>query len=214
MENEALVPQEPLSPAASRAPTGLPPASAALPPAANATSADRERTGVFTSLVKEDSDISGLVAYSIYKQNKLDWLQAFEAAKGRAPDEAELAAYIIGESTPRRLATYRHLAESTLAGNGPDVGATARSPSARAVPATGMLTPNMLVVYAIIAVLFVVGFWLGQQRLDPNVQIPSRLSCSLTRVGGTNRSVRRLARVLAKPFFAIAISKRRPIIQA
>ena len=46
--------------------------------------------------------IAGLVAYSIYKQNKLDWLAAFETAKGRAPNDAELASYIIGEGTPRR----------------------------------------------------------------------------------------------------------------
>ena len=160
MDNEALAPHNPAVSAAPRAPVGLPRAAEALPVSTHVTSADRERTGVFTSLVKEDSDISGLVAYSIYKQNKLDWLQAFEAIKGRVPDEAELAAYIIGESTPRRLATYRHLADSTLAGHGPDIGA-GRPATMRAAPATGLLTPSMIVIYAIIAVLFVVGFWLA-----------------------------------------------------
>ena len=129
---------------------------------ASAGVADRDRTGVFTSLVKEDSDISGLVAYSIYKQNKLDWLQAFEAATGRAPNEAELTAYIIGESTPRRLATYRHLAESTLAGKGPDVerGMPARNGFAPgAAPSTTLLAPRQLATYAIIAVLFIIAFW-------------------------------------------------------
>jgi hypothetical protein len=159
MEHEAPASQDPGTHAAPR-PMSLPRAAERLPPAISASSVDGERTGVFTSLVREDSDISGLVAYSIYKQNKLDWLQAFEALKGRAPNEAELAAYIIGESTPRRLATYRHLAESTLAGNGPDVGA-ARPASGRIAPAAGMLTPGMIGVYAIIAVLFVVGFWLA-----------------------------------------------------
>ncbi len=125
---------------------------------------ERERTGVFTSLVKEDSDISGLVAYSIYKQNKLDWLQAFETALGRAPNEAELASYIIGESTPRRLATYRHLAESTLAGRGPDVeGGVPTRYGLRGNPGQGhaMLAPRALVLYGIIAVLFVVIFYLA-----------------------------------------------------
>ena len=69
--------------------------------------------------VKADTDIVGLVAYSIYKQNKHDWLVAFNKAKGREPQEGELSSYIIGESTPRRLATYRHLAEATLEGRGP-----------------------------------------------------------------------------------------------
>lgn len=82
---------------------------------------DSGRNAVFASLVKGDSDITGLVAYSIFKQNELDWLQEFRTAKGREPTESEADSYIIGESTPRRLATYRHLADATLAGNGPDV---------------------------------------------------------------------------------------------
>ncbi len=83
--------------------------------------ADPERNEVLTSLVTGDADIVGLVAYSIYKQNKHDWLVAFNKQKGREPDENELTSYIIGESTPRRLATYRHLAEATLDGRGPKV---------------------------------------------------------------------------------------------
>ena len=82
---------------------------------------DTDRNPVFSSLVTADNDVVGLVAYSIYKQNKLDWLLAFQRTVGREPNEHENTAYIIGEATPRRLATYRHLAESTLAGSGPDV---------------------------------------------------------------------------------------------
>ena len=80
-----------------------------------------EHNIVFTSLVTSDKDIVGLVAYSIYKQNKYDWLHAFSRLQGRMPDEAEAQSYLYGESTPRRLATYRHLAEAVLAGRGPDV---------------------------------------------------------------------------------------------
>lgn len=80
-----------------------------------------DRNPVFTHLIGGDGDVVGLVAYSIYKQNKHDWLLAFSKAKGREPDEAEMAAYIIGEATPRRLATYRLLAQTTLEGKGPDV---------------------------------------------------------------------------------------------
>ncbi len=80
-----------------------------------------ERKSVFGNLVTSDTDIVGLVAYSIYKQNKHDWLVSFAKAKSRDPNEAELQSYIIGESTARRLATYRHLAEATLEGRGPVV---------------------------------------------------------------------------------------------
>lgn len=79
-----------------------------------------DRNTVFGSLVTEDSDVVGLVAYSIYKQNKHDFLVAFSKAKGREPNDAEMAAYTMGESTPRRLAIYRHLAQATLDGRGPD----------------------------------------------------------------------------------------------
>jgi hypothetical protein len=85
------------------------------------STSEDERNPVFTSLVTGDADVVGLVAYSVYKQNKHDWLLAFVKAKGREPDDSEVTAYIIGESTPRRLAIYRHLAQATLEGKGPDV---------------------------------------------------------------------------------------------
>jgi hypothetical protein len=97
---------------------------------ATSVHADAERNEVFAALVSGDSDIVGLVAYSIYKQNKLDWIVAFNKQRTRDPNEGEVAAYIIGESTPRRLAIYRHLAQATLEGRGPDVAAT--SPSGKA----------------------------------------------------------------------------------
>lgn len=85
------------------------------------TAEERERNAVFGSLVKGDEDIVGLVAYSIYKQNKHDWLVAFNKAKDREPNESEAYSYITGESTVRRLAIYRHLAQATLEGRGPQV---------------------------------------------------------------------------------------------
>ena len=125
-----------------------------------------DRNNVFGQLVQEDGDIAGLVAYSIYKQNKLDWLRAFESAKGRAPGDDELASYIIGEGTPRRLATYRHLAEATLAGNGPEVDG-APAPASRPTRAgrragrSEGLAPTAIALYALIALLFIIGFYLA-----------------------------------------------------
>jgi len=87
--------------------------------------ADGERNTIFDSLVRVEGEVAGLVAYSIYKQNKRAWLQDFIRITGRPPNEAESRAYIIGESTERRLATYRHLATATLAGQGPDAPASA-----------------------------------------------------------------------------------------
>jgi hypothetical protein len=96
--------------------------------AAAQTPADEERNPIFDALVTGEGEVSGLVAYSIYKQNKRAWLHDFIRATGRPPSDAETRSYIIGESTERRIATYRHLAAATLAGQGPDApGANART---------------------------------------------------------------------------------------
>ena len=141
-------------------------ADTSLAPSLADQSASGGRNVVFGSLVKDDADIAGLVAYSIYKQHKLDWLTAFEAMKRRAPDEAELASYIIGEGTPRRLATYRHLAEAVLAGNGPDITGQptpGRAPfQKRPKPLVrGAMTPGLIATYGLIALLFLIGLWLA-----------------------------------------------------
>lgn len=123
---------------------------------------DNERNPVFSSLVTGDNDIVGLVAYSIYKQNKLDWLLAFQRSIGREPNEHENTAYIIGEATPRRLATYRHLAESTLAGSGPDVpSAAGRSGdhsayAYRGRPGGSQNRTSTIIVYVILAIIVIV----------------------------------------------------------
>lgn len=73
-----------------------------------------DQNEIFGKLVSGDDDIVGLVAYSLYKQNKIDWMGAFEKRFDRAPNDQEFAAYIVGENTPRRVSTYRFLAESTV----------------------------------------------------------------------------------------------------
>ena len=160
------------------------PASESVKPPANEVESEAERNAVFETLVTGDADIIGLVAYSIYKQNKHDWLIAFARIKGREPDEVELGSYIVGESTPRRLATYRHLAEATLEGRGPEVpagtgqpGATAQRafaiaarpksmPAARSGGSTGtVIAFVLLVVVAAVAVYLAGRFGLpGQPR--------------------------------------------------
>lgn len=104
---------------------------------------ESERNPIFDALVSPDGEVSGLVAYSIYKQNKRAWLDDFVRMTGRTPTEAETRAYIIGESTERRLATYKQLAAATLTGQG-------------TVPvrntATGM-NPIAIAIWALVVVL-------------------------------------------------------------
>jgi hypothetical protein len=80
-----------------------------------ATQETPEHNPVFALLVQSDTDTTGLLAYALYKQNKRDWLKAHHARDGKGPSEAELRSYILGESIPRRLSTYRRLAEDMLA---------------------------------------------------------------------------------------------------
>ncbi len=82
-----------------------------VPPA----EASSEPNAMFRLLVENEDDVTGLLAYGLYKQNKRDWLIAHQAGSGRAPTQAELDAFILGERIPRRVATYRRLAEDMLA---------------------------------------------------------------------------------------------------
>lgn len=124
---------------------------------------DSGRNAVFAALVKGDSDVTGLVAYSIFKQNELDWLSDFRKARDRDPTEAEADAYIIGENTQRRLATYRHLAEATLQGKGPDVAtggvgsgaSVARASETRSSGGFGAST----LLYIVLAIAVLVGVY-------------------------------------------------------
>ncbi len=113
-----------------------------------ASDGEAEHNPIFEALVGPDEDVAGLVAYSIYKQNKRAWLDDFVKATGRPPNDAETRAYIIGESTERRLGTYRHLAAQTLAGQGPRALAP-KSAARKASPIAGALWTLVVVAVAL-----------------------------------------------------------------
>jgi hypothetical protein len=122
------------------------------------TAGEPKRNPIFDALVGPDEDLAGLVAYSIYKQNKRDWLDDFVKATGRAPTDAESRAYVIGESTERRLSTYRHLAAQTLAGKGPRA-------ASKANPIAGALWALLVVV--VVVALGVLGLAMHAGYLTP-----------------------------------------------
>jgi hypothetical protein len=116
-----------------------------------AATEESERNPIFDSLVGSDGEIAGLVAYSIYKQNKRAWLDDFIKVTKRTPTEAETRSYIIGESTERRLATYRQLAAATLGGQ------SVRLKGAAPIHRYGRLTGALWSLVAL-AALVVIGF--------------------------------------------------------
>ncbi len=87
----------------------------ATPAAVAPDEAASPRNAMLDALVYGDNDLIGLVAYAMHEVNRRDWCQANEAANGRPPSAAELAAYLVGERLERRLDTYRRLAEDALA---------------------------------------------------------------------------------------------------
>jgi hypothetical protein len=143
--------------------------------AALGTTEESERNSVFENLVKGDTDVVGLVAYSIYKQNKHDWLVALRRQRGREPTDVELAAYIIGEGTARRLVTYRHLAEATIEGRGPEItfspgGDSRARPPIRAISRTappGLPVWAFVALAAVAAVLIVLAARFGIPGITP-----------------------------------------------
>lgn len=114
---------------------------------------EADRNPIFDALVSSEGEVSGLVAYSIYKQNKRDWLEDFKKLVGRLPTDAETRSYIIGESTARRLAIYRQLAQTTLGEQGirsaGPSGARPGSPLAAAIWALAIVIALAVVGYGL-----------------------------------------------------------------
>ena len=74
------------------------------------------RRTMFERLVTDEGDVAGLLAYSLYKLGKREWLSAFATANDRAPSADETRAFMLVEQSARRVASYRREAEGRLAG--------------------------------------------------------------------------------------------------
>lgn len=69
-------------------------------------------------------DAEGLAAYALHRQALLAFRAEFAVRQGRAPDDAEEAAFLIGEEAPARIETYRQAARALM-------GAPASKPAAK-----------------------------------------------------------------------------------
>jgi hypothetical protein len=77
-------------------------------------SAQDKLNPMYELLVQSETDVTGLLAYALYKQNKRDWLIAFHERAAREPTGSEIDSFITGERIARRIATYRRLADDML----------------------------------------------------------------------------------------------------
>ncbi len=73
------------------------------------------RHQTFTKLVSSDKDFVGMVAYTIYKNEKLDWIAQFKIQNSnREPTEDELKQFNLATDSDLRIQQYRQMAETSV----------------------------------------------------------------------------------------------------
>lgn len=86
-----------------------------MPPTAGEDVAERGYNRVFERLVDDtEDDITGYVAYALYKQKKRDWITDFIERNGRVPGDKELDEYTRAEELPRNLDSLKREAQAIL----------------------------------------------------------------------------------------------------
>ena len=91
--------------------TGLPKAGVLMKPREEVENdgPEAEHNTIFDSLVKVEGEVAGLVAYSIYKQNKRAWLNDFIKATGSCEVKLELKdAQSAGQLRPSEGEDYKY----------------------------------------------------------------------------------------------------------
>lgn len=83
-----------------------------IPPAGPAPSGGGHQT--YSALVQSDADIIGLVAYALYKRDKLKFCVHVRSSTGIAPTETEINAFISTCNLDTRIQGYRAEAELLL----------------------------------------------------------------------------------------------------
>lgn len=68
----------------------------------------------YSTLVRDDKDLVGLVAYALYKRDKLKFCEEFAHQHARAPLATEVAIFIQGSNLGTRVDGYRAEAELLL----------------------------------------------------------------------------------------------------
>ena len=82
------------------------------------TAAEGRRDKHYALFVADPNDLVGLVAFALHERQAREWRDEMQRACNRAPTDAEIRAWRIGEVTPRRILAYRFLAAESMAGRG------------------------------------------------------------------------------------------------
>jgi hypothetical protein len=65
---------------------------------------------IYTELVKNENDILGILAYSLYKRQKIEFIQGFKNKTGNEPSDADLTTFHDISNSASQLESYRNQA--------------------------------------------------------------------------------------------------------
>ena len=65
---------------------------------------------IYDKLVKDKDDVLGIIAYSLYKRNKIDFINNFKANYGGSPSDAEMITFHASSTTESSLEGFRRQA--------------------------------------------------------------------------------------------------------
>ena len=101
--------------------------------------AQQDEAALFDRFVTDPRDLAGLAAYALHCRARMAFESEFARQYNRAPQAAEMAAFMLGETLPDRIAAYRAEAEAMRGGEG-------RPQKKRAAlwPFFGLWVPNPL----------------------------------------------------------------------
>lgn len=75
---------------------------------------EKQYNYIYGKLVSDPEDVIGLLAYSIYKQHKIEFIEDFKKKKGSAPTDADIENFIMSSVTQSQLEKYRESANTIL----------------------------------------------------------------------------------------------------
>lgn len=73
-----------------------------------------QRFPTYGNLVRNENDLIGLIAYSLYKQDKLAFVDDHKNGGGSEPSDDQMETFCRSSNLPNRLVSYREAAASLL----------------------------------------------------------------------------------------------------
>lgn len=67
---------------------------------------------IYSKLVDDDDDILGIISYSFYKQQKIEFIREIQEKHARRPNDDELRAFNITSNSPASLESFKVKAEA------------------------------------------------------------------------------------------------------